>query len=205
MNDMDWEESTAHRFWSEIAPTSHLLQVYDNDEIFLETLTGFVTAGINKKESVIIIATDTHLKALQQKITSLGVQVDDLIKDQLYIPLDAETVLSKFMVNGWPDETLFNNTVSAVLAMAKDKTRVRAFGEMVAVLWKQGHTGATILLEHFWNKFCEKESFPLFCSYPACGFTDDKNGSLQNICRHHTTLIAGFEKPEQKIFYKKTA
>jgi hypothetical protein len=56
-----------------------------------------------------------------------------------YIPLDAREVLSKFMVNDWPDENLFNQVINEVIVKAKGNNRnVRAFGEMVAILWAKG-------------------------------------------------------------------
>ncbi len=55
----------------------------------------------------------------------------------------------------------------------RDGRRVRAFGEMVAVLWDQGQNAATVRLEHLWHKLCpEEKDFSLFCTYPKAGFTD---------------------------------
>ena len=71
------------------------------------------------------------------------------------------------MINNWPDENLFRLLVIGLLHRAKrNKRPVRAFGEMVALLWAQGFNGATVQLEHLWNNFCETEAFSLFCAYP---------------------------------------
>ena len=51
--------------------------------------------------------------------------------------------------------------------------RVRAFGEMVAVMWARGEQGATVRLEHLWHRLCQSEAFSLFCAYPRIGFTQD--------------------------------
>ena len=86
--------------------------------------------------------------------------------------MDAQETLSKFMVKGLPDEELFTQVVTGLLERARNGgRRVRAFGEMVAVLWSQGHNGATVRLEHLWHKFCQTEAFSLFCAYPRSGFT----------------------------------
>jgi hypothetical protein len=56
-------------------------------------------------------------------------------------------------------------TVSGLLARARaNGRRVRAFGEMVALLWEQGHHSATVRLEPQWGSFCRRETFPLFCA-----------------------------------------
>lgn len=125
------------------------------------------------------------------------------LSDLYVIPLDAEETLSAFMVNDWPDEHLFNHVVSQVLLRAKaDGRKVRAFGEMVAILWAKGQVGATIRLEHLWNKFCENEAFCLFCAYPQTGFTQDAIESVMHICGAHSKMIAGSSKSKTEIFYK---
>lgn len=95
------------------------------------------------------------------------------------------------MINGWPDEGLFNKTVSGIIDKCSPDRKIRAFGEMVALLWAQGHYGATVQLEQLWNKFCEKKSFSLFCAYPKSGFTKDINRSISHICGTHSKMISG--------------
>jgi hypothetical protein len=200
---VDWQRSNAKIFWGEIAPCDHVVQIYEDDEVFLDMLAGFAGSGINAGDCVVVIATTPHLIALEERLQSLGVHVDSLIDNDRYIPLDAEKSLAKFMVNGWPDESRFTEFVMAVLERAhKHNRQVRAFGEMVAVLWAQGHNGATVQLEHLWNKFCEKDAFCLFCAYPKSGFTRDINDSIRHICGAHSKIITGTEKPMTELLYK---
>ena len=111
------------------------------------------------------------------------------MNDQLII-LDVEQTLAEFIRNGWPDDTLFHEVIGKILGRAGHSGRhVRAFGEMVAVLWAQGHSGATVRLEHLWHHLCRKESFSLFCAYPRSGFTEDAAASIQQICRTHDRVV----------------
>lgn len=198
-----WKQSKADIFWGEIAPCNHVIQIYESDAIFLDVLAGFVGGGINAGDACIIIASRAHLSALDERLTSCGVQLKVLIDDHRYIPLDAEEMLDKFMINDWPDEELFMKTVTELINLTGKKGRkVRAFGEMVAVLWANGHNGATVQLEHLWNRFCEKESFSLFCAYPKTGFTDDINASILHICGAHSKMIAGDENQITEISYR---
>lgn len=197
-----WEISETDIFWGEIAPCDHVVQIYETDAIFLDALTGFVGGGIKSNDCVIVIGTQVHLKALNERLASYGIKVNDLIKEERYIPLDAEQTLSKFMVNNWPDEGLFIQTVSELLEKAhKRYRRVRAFGEMVALLWAKGYNGATVQLEHLWNRFCENASFCLFCAYPKTGLTDDLNTSFQHICGVHSKMIKGSDKSLKEVHY----
>src|SRR5215216_1001738 len=134
-NQNEWKKANADIFWGEIAPCDHVVQIYKNDGIFMDALAGFVGGGIKAGECVIVIATEAHRNALEQRLASYGIHVSSLIDDDSYIPLDAEETLSKFMVDGWPDETLFMETVSSLIERGECKERrIRAFGEMVALL-----------------------------------------------------------------------
>jgi hypothetical protein len=190
-------------FWGEIAPCEHVVQIYESDDSFLDLLTGFVSGGVEAEECAVVIATTAHLAALDERLTTAGYNVPALISNIQYVPLDAEETLSRFMINDWPDENLFNKVISEVLAKAKEnKHKVRAFGEMVAILWAKGQVGATVRLEHLWNKFCENEAFSLFCAYPESGFTQDAAESVMHICSAHTKMITAGEKGKKDVLYK---
>jgi len=203
LNDNTWAQSSCDVFWGELAPYDHVVQIYENEENFLELLAGFIDHGITTGDSVIAIATSSHLEALKKKLESAGHSVADLIASHRYIPLDASEMLSKFMIHNWPDENLFKSEVDKLIRIAKaNGRRVRAFGEMVALLWAEGKVGATVRLEQLWNRFCESEAFCLFCAYPERGFTQDGSESLIHICGAHEKIISGVHENARQIFYR---
>lgn len=73
----------------------------------------------------------------------------------------------------------------------KGGRRVRAFGEMVALLWQRGQTGATVRLEHLWHRICEERGLSLFCAYPRIGFTKNAEESIAEICAAHSKVLQG--------------
>jgi hypothetical protein len=199
----DWNSAKTNVFWGEIAPSDHVLQVYENEDIFLNSLEAYIHGGLKAGNCNIVIATANHLEALRYRLIQQGYTIQDLLDDDRLILLNAEDTLSKFMVNNWPDEVLFKETILNVVARARRKNRdIRAFGEMVALLWTQGHNGATVQLEKLWNKFCETEALCLFCAYPKVGFTQDPIDSIHSICCTHSKVIGGWDKSKTEIYYK---
>jgi len=179
-------------FWGEIAPCEHLVQIYQDDGVFLDSLQGFVAGGLEMNDGVIVIATAEHLAALEDRLLKQGISLHIARSRDQYIALEAEETMSQFMVNGWPDDVLFERMVTRLLERARGRDRrVRAFGEMVAVMWGQGLNGATVRLEHLWHKFCQREAFSLFCAYPRSGFTQDADASMKEICDTHSRVLAG--------------
>jgi hypothetical protein len=179
-------------FWGEISPCEHAMQVYGDDEVFMDALEGFVGAGLRGGEAAIVIATPDHLEGLERRLLERGVDLEAVRFERRYLGLPAHRILRDFMVDGWPDEERFHEVVSALLHKVRSDGRsVRAFGEMVALLWADGHAAATVRLEHLWNKLCEKEHFPLFCAYPKAGFTTDRASGLRDICAAHTRVFYG--------------
>jgi uncharacterized protein with PIN domain len=199
-----WQKCKTNVFWGEIAPCDHLVQIYESDDIVIDSLEGFVSSGFQAGDSVILIATDAHLFSLNKRLRMLGYNIDYLQATSFFFPLSAEDTLAKFMVNGWPDEVLFQKVVKDLINKARgDNRKVRAYGEMVSILWNQGHTKATVQLEHLWNKFCETEAFCLFCAYPRSGFTEDAADSINHICCAHTKVIAGNNRSTTEVFYRR--
>lgn len=179
-------------FWGEISPCEHALHIYGDDAIFMDVLEGFIAGGLAGGEAAIVIATPAHLEGLEARLAAHGMDLAGARRDRRYLDLPAERILRDFMVDGWPDEERFFRVITTLLDQARrDGRRVRAFGEMVAILWAQGHAAATVRLEHLWSKLCKRERFPLFCAYPKAGFTGDPTRSLRELCATHSRVFYG--------------
>ena len=177
-------------FWGEISPCEHFVQIYADDEVFLDTLEGFLANGLRAGDSAIVIATAAHRRALETRLTVQGLDLVGARRKDLYIDLDAEECLDRFIVDGWPDDDLFVAFVSEVLERARgDGRKVRAFGEMVALLWARGDHAATVRLEHIWHRLCEASGFSLFCAYPKVGFTENAAASISMLCATHSKVF----------------
>lgn len=199
----EWATSNMQVFWGEIAPCEHVVQIYENDKIFLDTLEGFTGSGFLADETVVIIATAAHLEALNDRLFSQGFDVNKLISSNQYIPIDAHNLLSAFLVNDRIDEKMFHSFITSLIDHARlQKRKIRAFGEMVAVLWERGLYSATVQLEKLWNQLHAKSEFTLFCAYPKIGFTQSAGESIVTICKQHAKVIDGHARPTTEIYYR---
>lgn len=63
------------------------------------------------------------------RLKAAGHQVEALRLNRQYIAMDAAEALDRFMVDGYPDERLFAETITSVINAAQQGgQRVRAFG-----------------------------------------------------------------------------
>jgi hypothetical protein len=181
--------------WGEAAPIEHSVQIYTDDSLFIDALEGYASGGLRLGEAVIVIATKAHRRALERRLRARGCDLDKALAEDRYVPVDAEEALSQFMVDGQPDESLFNQVIDGLFARASAGGRqVRAFGEMVVLLWNDGNNSATVRLEHLWNQYLERAVFCLFCAYPRSSFSEDAAGAMQEICSHHSRIIPEYFK-----------
>ena len=197
-----WKASNMQEFWSRVASQDHLVQFYDQEKSFLDTLEGFVGSGLLAGENVIVIATRQHLDSLNNRLQGQGFDLIRLVAEEQYIPLDATDTLNLFMVNEIPDKSLFDYHIKGLLRHACiNGKKVRAFGEMVAVLWNDGQFDATVQLEKFWHDLHHQDAFSLFCAYPKSSMPLSTS-HLHAICHSHTMLIDGEVGSTTEVHYQ---
>jgi hypothetical protein len=179
-------------FWGEIPPCDHVVQIYAEDSVFLDSLEGFVASALSRDEAAVVIATPAHLHGLEARLTRRGLDLQGAILEQRYIARSAEETLDRFMVEGWPDAALFQLAIHEILEAAggSGNRRIRAFGEMVAILWSRGQVAATLQLEALWSGMTRSHCFPLFCAYPRAVFTRNPVESLECIRQIHSRVVA---------------
>ncbi len=105
--------------------------------------------------------------------------------------LDAEETLELFMVGDDPHAALFETNVGRLIEQTvngRPHTTVRAYGEMVDVLWKQERVQAAINLEILWNKLAMKFDVALLCGY-AMGSFYKQTQLLEDVMALHTHVV----------------
>ena len=145
----------------------HVVQLYRDERFLAEAVALFAGVGIGKADAVILVATPSHVAAIEKRLEAEGFDLDGLKRWGQLTVLDAAATLARFMVDGMPDETRFKSLICDVIGQARQDgryRRVRAYGEMVNLLWKNNLPAAT-RLEELWNDVIQAQSISLFCAY----------------------------------------
>ena len=67
---------------------------------------------------------------------------------------------------------------------------VRAYGEMVNLLWREGNRAGAIQLESLWNELSAAHSLELLCGYSMSNFASaDDAAQFEEICAQHTHVV----------------
>jgi len=133
--------------------STHVLRYCQDDDVLTIAAAGFLADGIASGEPALVFATPTRREAMCDRLRERGLDVDYLERESRLTLLDARATLSTFMVGEFPDAHKFSHSVGAAverLCAANHGSAVRAFGEMVSLLWQDGNTQAAVRLEELW-------------------------------------------------------
>jgi hypothetical protein len=169
----------------------HAVRFYDNEVSLCRIVGAFLAEGLSQGHPSLIIATPEHSQGIIAELRARQIDVAAAQANDDLIVLDAVETMEKFMVDGVPNREKFFPVANAALARATRDRRdrvVRAYGEMVDVLWRQGRDIAAIRLEMLWNELGRALGFSLLCGYAMGNFY--KDAGLKEVCRQHTHTIS---------------
>ncbi len=84
--------------------------------------------------------------------------------------VDAASLMQGFMRGGVPDAPTSLSVAEVLIADAEARARsgrVRLYGEMVKLLWREWNIRGAASLERLWNQVIQLHRAPLFCAYQA--------------------------------------
>lgn len=169
----------------------HVVQFYDHQEDLARAVGEYLSSAVAAREIGIVIATEAHRHAFEAEMADAGVDTDQARRDGSIIWLDAAETLARFVHDGQVDPDGFREVVGSLVRQAAETGRgIKAYGEMVALLWEAGHVLGAIDLEKLWNGLAGELSFSLFCAYhmhSAAGVEHAE--ALHEVCRLHTAVI----------------
>jgi hypothetical protein len=174
-----------------LAKHHHAVQFYGSDNSLFVTVAGFLGEGLIAGQPAIVIATAAHTAAIEEHLCGRLIDCDTARRNGDLVMLDADATLDLFMIGESPNEQLFNHNVGGIIEQVlggRRNTTIRAYGEMVDVLWKQGRSQAAIDLEILWNKLALRYNFALLCGY-AMGSFYKQTKQLEEVAKLHSHVV----------------
>jgi hypothetical protein len=172
--------------------SGHDVKFYDNEAYLCSAVGDFLADGIRATQPIIVIATPAHRREFIAHLCRKGLDPDRLHPNDS-IWLDAKETLSAFMEGPLPNAELFMATVGNVFEKALANRRylvVRAYGEMVDLLWREGKSEGAIALENLWNALARRFSFSLLCAYAKESMlAHSPEGGVDRICACHSRVL----------------
>ena len=169
------------------------MQFYGSESTLYGTAATFLSEGLILGQPALILATPEHRDGIVEQLYERLVDCECAVRDGDLVLLDAQATLDLFMVDDRPNVDLFHENVGRIVGQVlngRKRTVLRAYGEMVDLLWRQGRTEAAIELEVLWNKLALSFDFALLCGY-AMGSFYKQVGQLESIRILHSHVING--------------
>jgi signal transduction histidine kinase len=175
------------------AGAMHVVQFCDDDRALTVAAAGFLAEGIASGQPAVAFATAARREGILECLRARGLDVDYLERESRLTIHDARATLTALMLDDMPDPHKFSRTIVPAierLRAANEGAIIRAFGEMVSLLWEDGNTKAAVRLEELWNELAVVHPIALLCSYAGGEFlTSTGRGGRDEVCRLHTHIL----------------
>jgi hypothetical protein len=173
----------------------HAVQFYGNEEHLFSRVAGFLAEGLIEGHPAVVIATGDHQPGITRHLEARLIHVERARRNGDLLFLDAHEMLDLFTHDGIADPEAFDLNIGRFVEQTlqgRPGSAMRAYGEMVDVLWKQGLTETAIRLEMMWNALAARFGFSLMCGYSMEQFCK-RTPELHEVCNQHTHVFG----PEQ--------
>ena len=165
---------------------AHTVHFYRDRLAMGSHVAKFLLEGLHSKESVFVVASRDTQDAIWKHLVS---DLPHLTAPPHYGAVDADELLSTFLVNAKPDRDQFFAVMDGIFAKPSRTARpIRVYGEMVVRLWHAGLPEAALQLEDLWNLLADRYKFSLLCAYPINLFEGQDTQWFLQTCASHSQL-----------------
>ena len=183
-----WEQAVV-----DAAPHDHIVQLYQDQDFLNRAVCQFVGAGLANGAAIILFPTLTHWNAFRARLEGEGVDVTSAQERGQLTVVDANEFLPRLMRDAMPDPRAFADVIGDIFGQARaggNYQTVRAWGELVDILWERGDVAASMNLEDLFDQLNKKIGIAMFCSYLTDNFNGDVHAHmLPRLGTNHSHLI----------------
>jgi len=172
----------------------HAVQFYKDETSLAATVARFLADGLSAGQPGLVIATPSHSESIVRELAARGLDVNALRTTGELRFFDARKTLASFMVEDMPDPGMFRSNVGDViekLCAGRTPCPIRAYGEMVDLLWQEGNANGAIKLEILWNQLAATYDFALLCGYAFGHFyKETRDPRYHDVVAQHTQVLS---------------
>jgi len=174
----------------EAATGEHVVHFYDHDDELTQIVGRYLALAMHAGDVAIVIATETHRDAIERFLERDGIDLAAARAQERLVVLDAASTLATFTRAGEIRADTFRALIGGLIRKAVESERlVKAYGEMVALLWEDGDVLGAIELERHWNELAHELPFALLCAYPSAAVASPEHAdALEAVCREHCAV-----------------
>jgi anti-sigma regulatory factor (Ser/Thr protein kinase) len=171
----------------------HVVQFYGHDQEPARTVGQYLADTIRAGGVAIAIPRDAGRRALEFELTASGIDPAAARGDGSLLMRDAAETLGRLMRGGRFDRRAFRELTRPLMLAADNGRRpIRAYGEMVNVLWDSGDVRGAIELERLWNELQREFDFSLLCAYRSETVGSARRQALEQVCGLHSSVAAEY-------------
>jgi DcmR-like sensory protein len=189
-----------HRPWQQLleepGTDRHVVQFYEEPSFLQEAVGIWVDRSLARGGGAILVATSHHADLVRSYLTQAGRDPPALEAAGRLVVVDADGLMARFLRAGEPDGERFHALIGELIVRVRaaapypQATRIRAWGEMVNLLWQRGQLPAAQRLEHLWNEAIDQHAIHLLCSYQVANLKPEThNGLWKDLSAGHSQLI----------------
>ena len=173
----------------ELSPSfDHTVQFYESESFLHSTVAGFLAQGLTLGQPTVVVATADHRDAFEARLKDHGFDVRQL-PDGALIFVDAREALARVLRGSQPDPALFQRHVGGLIDRSRSgrpDATVRAYGELVELLWQDGNPEGALRIEELWNELATSRRLSLLCGYAMGHFHREAHWHhFDQICSVH--------------------
>jgi len=168
----------------------HGVRFYSDDGDLCRSVAAFFSEGFLLGHPALAIASAAHCAGIEACLSARGFHVPTLVRTGQLCLLDAESRLAEILVNGTIDEQRFRRLLAPMLDRAGEAgSQLRAYGEIVDILWKRTQPALALRLEALWNGVLRgHEDVLLLCGYDRHNTYIDTD--VEDICGQHSHVLS---------------
>lgn len=173
------------------AASVHPCHFYSDDASLTANVAVFFAPAFRERQAMVAFGTPAHLAAIEKRLRADGHDIEAAKANGQYMAFDAQAALDALLRGDLPAQDSFEDVIAARLNSAtREFGAVRAFGEIVSLLWRDGKRQAALRLEEMWNEAIGLYPLALLCGYNVRSFTSAHDAAgVTGIISAHTSVL----------------